>query len=169
MTTHDFADNKYFICVTKNGIVKRTNLSEYRNVRKKGLRAVTLAEGDEIASAFLTEGDCKILTATRNGAAICFDENDCRPMSRQARGVKAIKLRDEDYVVGATKVFDPTATILTVTDKGMGRRCAVDSYRLQRRGGLGLKTIRSAMKRDMSAGSARLVLTMTLSLSALTA
>ena len=139
MTTHDFADNKYFICVTKNGIVKRTNLSEYRNVRKKGLRAVTLAEGDEIASAFLTEGDCKILTATRNGAAICFDENDCRPMSRQARGVKAIKLRDEDYVVGATKVFDPTATILTVTDKGMGRRCAVDSYRLQRRGGLGLK------------------------------
>ncbi|MCI5752248.1 MAG: DNA gyrase subunit A [Oscillospiraceae bacterium] len=139
MTTHDFADNKYFICVTKNGIVKRTNLSEYKNVRKKGLRAVTLAEGDEIASAFLTEGDCRILVATRNGAAICFDETDCRAMSRQARGVKAIKLRDDDFVVGSTKVFDDTATILTVTDKGMGRRCAVSSYRLQRRGGLGLK------------------------------
>lgn len=139
MTTRDFADNKFFVCVTKNGIVKRTNLSEYKNVRKKGLRAVTLAEGDEIASAFLTEGDCRILTATRNGAAICFDENDCRAMSRQARGVKAIKLRDEDYVVGATKVFDDSATILTVTDMGMGRRCAVSSYRLQRRGGMGLK------------------------------
>ena len=139
MTTHDFADNKFFICVTKNGIVKRTKLSEYKNVRKKGLRAVTLAEGDEIASAFLTEGDCKILVATHNGAAICFDENDCRAMSRQARGVKAIKLRDDDFVVGSTKVFDDTATILTVTDKGMGRRCAVSSYRLQRRGGLGLK------------------------------
>ena len=139
MTTRDFADNKFFVCVTKNGIVKRTNLSEYKNVRKKGLRAVTLAEGDEIASAFLTVGDCRILTATRNGAAICFDEYDCRAMSRQARGVKAIKLRDEDYVVGATKVFDDSATILTVTDMGMGRRCAVSSYRLQRRGGMGLK------------------------------
>ena len=139
MTTHDFADNKYFICVTKNGTVKRTKLSEYKNVRKKGLRAITLAEGDEIASAFLTEGDCRILTATRNGSAICFDENDCRPLSRQARGVKAIKLRDNDYVVGATKVFDDNATILTVTDMGMGRRCAVSSYRLQKRGGFGMK------------------------------
>lgn len=139
MTTHDFAENKYFICVTKNGIVKRTNLSEYKNVRKKGLRAVTLAEGDEIAAAFLTEGDCRILAASHNGYAICFDEKDCRPLSRQARGVRAIKLRDGDFVVGATKVFDDNATILTVTEKGMGRRCAVSSYRLQKRGGLGLK------------------------------
>ena len=139
MTTRDFADNKYFICVTKNGTVKRTKLSEYKNVRKKGLRAVTLAEGDEIASAFLTEGDCKILAATHNGYAICFDESDCRPLSRQARGVRAIRLREGDYVVGATKVFDPNATILTVTEKGMGRRCAVTSYRIQKRGGMGLK------------------------------
>ncbi len=139
MTTVDFAENKYFICITKNGIVKRTNLSEYKNIRKRGLRAITVAEDDEIVSAFLTEGDCTILVASRNGAAIRFDETKARPLGRTARGVRAIKLREDDYVVGATKIFDDQATILTVTDKGMGRRCALSSYRLQNRGGLGLK------------------------------
>lgn len=139
MTTMDFADNKYFICITKNGLIKRTKLSEYKNVRKMGLRAINLVDGDEIAAAFLTEGDCSVLIATRNGAAIRFDEKDARPLGRTARGVRAIKFRDGDYVVGATKIFDDNASILTVTDKGMGRRCAVSSYRLQKRGGLGLK------------------------------
>ena len=139
MTTNDFADNKYFICITKKGIVKRTNLSEYKNIRKRGLRAITVAEDDEIVSAFLTEGDCTILVATRNGMSLRFDETKVRPLGRGARGVRAIKLRDEDYVVGATKIFDDKATILTVTDKGMGRRCAISSYRLQNRGGFGLK------------------------------
>ena len=139
MTTKDFAENKYFICITKNGMIKRTRLSEYKNVRKMGLRAVSLNEGDEIAAAFLTEGDCTVLIATRNGMAIRFDENKIRNMGRIARGVKAIKFRDGDYIVGATKIFDETATILTVTDKGMGRRAAVGSYRLQNRGGYGLK------------------------------
>lgn len=139
MTTTDFADNKYFICVTKNGTVKRTKLSEYKNIRKRGLRAITVAEDDEIVSAFLTEGDCTVLVASRNGMAIRFDENKARPLGRTARGVRAIKLREGDYVVGATKIFDDQATILTVTDKGMGRRCAISSYREQNRGGLGLK------------------------------
>lgn len=139
MTTKDFADNKYFICITKNGLVKRTKLSEYKNVRKMGLRAISLVEGDEIAAAFLTEGDCTVLVATRNGQAIRFDENGCRPLGRTARGVRVIKFREGDYVVGATKIFDENATILTVTDKGMGRRVASSSYRLQKRGGLGLK------------------------------
>ena len=139
MTTKDFAENKYFICITKNGMIKRTRLSEYRNVRKMGLRAVSLNEGDEIASAFLTEGDCTILIATRNGMAIRFDENLVRTLGRTARGVKSIKFRDGDYIVGATKIFDENATVLTVTDKGMGRRAAVNSYRLQNRGGYGLK------------------------------
>ena len=139
MTTNDFADNKYFICVTKNGIVKRTKLAEYKNIRKRGLRAITVSEDDEIVSAFLTEGDCTILVASRNGAAIRFDETKARPLGRTARGVRAIRLREDDYVVGATKIFDDQATILTVTDKGMGRRCAISSYRLQNRGGLGLK------------------------------
>ena len=139
MTTNDFAENKFFICVTKNGMIKRTRLSEYKNVRKMGLRAVTLMEGDEIASAFLTEGDCTVLIATRNGASIRFDENKIRSTGRIARGVRAIKFREGDYIVGATKIFDENASILTVTDKGMGRRAAVSSYRLQNRGGLGLK------------------------------
>lgn len=139
MTTKDFAENKFFICVTKNGLVKRTRLSEFKNIRKAGLRAITLNDGDEIAGGFLTEGDCTVLVATRNGAAIRFDETGCRPMGRTARGVRAIKFREGDYVVGATKIFDENATILTVTDKGLGRRSAVLSYRLQRRGGLGLK------------------------------
>ncbi|MDE7230986.1 MAG: DNA gyrase subunit A [Oscillospiraceae bacterium] len=139
MTTFDFADNKYFICITKNGLVKRTRLSEYKNVRKAGLRAITLVDGDEIAAGFLTEGDCTIIVATRNGAAIRFDENGIRSLGRTARGVRAIKFRGDDYVVGATKIFDESMSILTVTDKGMGRRCAVSSYRLQKRGGLGLK------------------------------
>ncbi len=139
MTTKDFAENKFFICITKNGLVKRTKLSEFKNIRKAGLRAITLNDGDEIAGGFLTEGDCTVLVATRNGAAIRFDETQCRPMGRTARGVRAIKFRDGDCVVGATKIFDESATILTVTDKGLGRRSAVSSYRLQRRGGLGLK------------------------------
>ena len=139
MTTFDFAENKFFNCITKNGIVKRTRLSEFKNIRKAGLRAITLLDGDEIAAGFLTEGDCTILIGTRNGAAIRFDENGVRVMGRTARGVHAIRFRGDDYVVGATKIFDESMSILTVTDKGMGRRCAVSSYRLQKRGGLGLK------------------------------
>ncbi len=139
MTTMDFADNKFFICLTKNGLVKRTRLSEFKNVRKGGLRAISLNDGDEIAGGFLTEGDCTVMAATRNGFAIRFDENDIRVMGRIARGVRAIKLREDDFIVGATKIFDENATILTVTDKGMGRRCAASSYRLQKRGGMGLK------------------------------
>lgn len=139
MTTIDFAENKYFVCLTKNGLCKRTRLSEFKNIRKGGLRSITLNDNDEIAGGFLTEGDCTVMAATRNGAAIRFDENDIRVMGRTARGVRAIKFRGDDYIVGVTKIFDDSATILTVTDKGMGRRCAVSSYRLQRRGGLGLK------------------------------
>ena len=132
MTTIDFAENKFFICLTKNGLVKRTRLSEFKNVRKGGLRAISLNDGDEIAGGFLTEGDCTVMAATRNGFAIRFDENDIRVMGRIARGVRAIKLRDDDCIIGATKIFDENATILTVTEKGMGRRCAAASYRLQR-------------------------------------
>ncbi|MCH5204260.1 MAG: DNA gyrase subunit A [Oscillospiraceae bacterium] len=139
MTTKDFGENKYFICITKNGLVKRTRLSEFKNIRKGGLRAITLNDNDEIAAGFLTEGDCTAIVATHNGAAIRFDENNVRSMGRIAHGVRAIRFRGDDYVVGATKIFDENATVLTVTDRGMGRRCAVSSYRLQNRGGLGLK------------------------------
>lgn len=138
MKTSGFPENKFFICITKQGKIKRTPLSDYKNLRKGGLRAVGLDDGDEIASAFLTEGDSHIVIGTRNGMAINFLESDIRSMGRIAHGVRAIKLRGEDYIVGACKAYDKNMTILTVTDKGMGRRCQVTDYRVQKRGGFGI-------------------------------
>lgn len=139
MKTSDFAENKYFICVTKYGKIKRTPLYDFRNVRKNGLRAITLAEGDEIASAHLTEGDSSIIVATHLGMAIHFSEDKIRSMGRLAAGVRAIKLREDDYIVGAAKVYSDDMRILTVTDKGYGRLSALSDYRMQNRGGNGLK------------------------------
>lgn len=139
MKTSDFAENKYFICVTKYGKIKRTPLYDFRNVRKNGLRAITLAEGDEIAAAHLTEGDSSIIVATHLGMAIHFSEDKIRSMGRLASGVRAIKLREDDYIVGAAKVYSDDMRILTVTDKGYGRLSALSDYRMQNRGGNGLK------------------------------
>lgn len=139
MKTSDFAENKYFICVTKYGKIKRTPLYDFRNVRKNGLRAITLAEGDEIAAAHLTEGDSSIIVATHLGMAIHFSEDRIRSMGRLAAGVRAIRLRDDDYIVGAAKVYSDDMRILTVTDKGYGRLSALSDYRMQNRGGNGLK------------------------------
>ena len=139
MKTSDFAENKYFICVTKYGKIKRTPLYDFRNVRKNGLRAITLAEGDEIAAAHLTEGDSSIIIATHLGMAIHFSEDKIRSMGRLAAGVRAIKLREGDYIVGAAKVYSDDMRILTVTDKGYGRLSALSDYRMQNRGGNGLK------------------------------
>lgn len=139
MKTSDFAENKYFICVTKYGKIKRTPLYDFRNVRKNGLRAITLAEGDEIAAAHLTEGDSSIIVATHLGMAIHFSEDKIRSMGRLAAGVRAIKLREDDYIVGAAKVYSDDMRILTVTDKGYGRLSSLSDYRMQNRGGNGLK------------------------------
>ena len=138
MKTADFSENKYFVCVTKQGKIKRTNLSAFKNIRKRGLRAITLMEGDEIAAAHLTEGDSGVLIATHNGRAITFMEDKIRSMGRMAAGVRAIKLNDGDYVVGATKAYDENMTILTVTDKGLGRRTALKNYPVRNRGGYGV-------------------------------
>lgn len=139
LKTSDFAENKFFICITKGGKIKRTPLADFKNVRKNGLRAITLGENDEIAAAHLTEGDSSVIVATHNGMAIHFREDKIRSMGRLAQGVRAIKLIDDDYVVGAAKVYGEGMTILTVTDKGLGRRTEVEKYTLQNRGGKGLK------------------------------
>lgn len=152
MKTSDFAENKFFICITKQGKIKRTPLSDYKNLRKGGLRAVGLDEGDEIASAFLTEGDSHIMIGTRNGMAINFLETDIRSMGRTAHGVRAIKLREGDYIVGACKVYDVNMTILTVTDKGMGRRCQVTDYRVQKRGGFGILNYKASEEKGFVCG-----------------
>ena len=135
--TTDYEDGKFLIMVTKNGKIKRTPLSAYKNVRKTGLRAVGLDDGDEIAGVRLTDGSAQVIVATRNGYAIRIDETQMRPMSRTAHGVKAIKLRDGDYVVSMARVREG-ASVLTVTDKGLGRRVKLDDYRIQNRGGYGM-------------------------------
>ncbi len=135
--TADFDSGKNIIMVTKHGKIKRTPLDAYKNVRKNGLIALGLDDGDEIAGVRMTDGTAQVIVATRNGAAIRIDENQIRKMSRSAHGVKAIKLRGDDEVVSMARVREG-ATVLTVTDKGSGRRCELDSYRIQNRGGYGL-------------------------------
>ena len=135
--TEDFDAGKFLILVTKNGKIKRTNLSAYKNVRKNGLIAIGLDEGDEIAGVRMTDGNAQLLIATRNGMAIRIEENTVRPLSRSAHGVKAIRLREGDSVVSIARVREG-ATVLTVSDKGLGRRSELSTYRIQNRGGYGL-------------------------------
>ncbi|MGN0604625.1 MAG: DNA gyrase subunit A [Oscillospiraceae bacterium] len=135
--TTDFDSGKNIIMVTKNGKIKRTQLDAYKNVRKNGLIAIGLDEGDEIAGVRMTDGNAQVMVATKNGYAIRIEESGIRKMSRSAHGVKAIKLREGDEVVSMARVREG-ATVLTVTDKGNGRRCTLDSYRIQNRGGYGM-------------------------------
>ena len=119
--TTDFSEDKFITMVTKNGKIKRSNLSLYKNVRKNGLIAIGLDDGDEIAGVRMTDGNEQIFVATRNGMAIRIEESKGRSMSRSAHGVRAIKLRDGDYVVGIARVR-PGAALLTVTENGYGKR-----------------------------------------------
>ena len=135
--TTEFTDDKFITIVTKNGKIKRTNLSLYRNVRKNGLIAIGLDDGDEIAGVRMTNGKEQIFVATRNGMAIRIEEEKGRALSRSAHGVKAIKLREGDYVVGVARVREG-ASLLTVTDNGYGKRTELENYRIQNRGGYGL-------------------------------
>ncbi len=135
--TTDFNDDKFITMVTKNGKIKRTNLSLYKNVRKNGLIAIGLDEGDEIEGVRMTDGDEQLFVATHNGMAIRLEENKIRALSRSAHGVKAIKLRDGDYVVSMAKVREG-ASLLTVTENGYGKKTEIESYRIQNRGGYGL-------------------------------
>ncbi len=132
-----FDDDKYIVMVTKNGKIKRTPLSAYKNVRKHGLIAIGLDEGDEIAGVRLTSGEDELIVATHKGAAIRIKETNARTMSRTAHGVRVIKLRDDDYVVSMARVREG-ASVLTVSEKGLGRRVPLESYRIQNRGGYGL-------------------------------
>ena len=135
--TDSFEDGRFIVMVTKNGKIKRTPLSSYKNVRKNGLRAIGLDEGDEIEGVRMTSGKNQLIIATHNGYAIRVNETDIREMSRTAHGVKAIKLRDGDYVVSMARVRDGAA-VLTVAENGLGRRVALENYRIQRRGGFGM-------------------------------
>lgn len=134
----DFGEDKYYLCMaTKGGVIKRTKLDDYKNIRKSGIIAINLDEGDELRWVRLTDGEQKLMVATRNGMSICFKEDDARCIGRTARGVKAITLDDSDEVVGMI-VFSDSGKVLTVSEKGYGRQSDVSNYRVQNRGGKGL-------------------------------
>ena len=134
----DFGEDKYFLCMaTKKGVIKRTELDAYKNIRKSGIIAINLDEGDELRWVKLTDGEQNLMVATRKGMSICFKENDARAIGRTARGVRAITLSDGDEVVGMV-IFGNEGKVLTISEKGYGRRSDVSNYRVQNRGGKGL-------------------------------
>ncbi|MBQ8216383.1 MAG: DNA gyrase subunit A [Oscillospiraceae bacterium] len=131
-------DDSFLLFVTKNGTVKRMAQSALRNIRSNGIRALTLDEGDELISVLTTTGSEKIIIATRNGLAASFDENDVRPMGRTAVGVRGIRLKGDDYVVAAGIAGEDCA-VLSITEKGYGKRTLCSEYSVHGRGGVGLK------------------------------
>ena len=131
-------DASYITMVTRQGLIKRTPLSQFRNIRKGGLNAIALNEDDALVWCHLTGGEDELIVATHDGAAIHFSEAGARAMGRTGHGVRVIKLRDGDYVVGVG-VCRPGATVLTVTEDGKGRRSLIDDYRITKRGGLGIR------------------------------
>ena len=128
----------YLVMVTRNGTVKRLPVTALKNIRNSGIRALRLEEGDQLISVRETDGTRKILIATHDGMAVCFDENDVRPMGREAVGVRGIRLREGDYVVGAARARAGKC-VLTITEKGYGKRTPVEEYRITNRGGIGIK------------------------------
>ena len=128
----------YLFMVTKQGTVKRLPVETLKNIRQSGIRALTLDEGDELVTVRETDGTRKILIATHDGMAVCFDENDVRPMGRTAVGVRGIRLREGDYVVGAARAKEGHE-VLSITEKGYGKKTPVEEYRVTGRGGLGVK------------------------------
>ena len=131
-------DQLYLFMTTRNGTVKRLEVSALKNLRNNGIRALTLDEGDRLIDVQETHGSDRILIATHDGQAVCFDETDVRAMGRTAVGVRGIRLREGDYVVGAAKAV-PGKTVLSITERGYGKRTAVEEYRITARGGLGIR------------------------------
>ena len=131
-------EESYLFFVTRNGTVKRVEQTALRNIRSNGLRAITLDEGDELISVLPTTGHENIFIATRNGMAVCFEETDVRAMGRMAVGVRGIRLREGDYVIGAGS-SEQGGAVLTVTERGYGKRTALEEYAVKGRGGIGVK------------------------------
>jgi DNA gyrase subunit A len=140
-----FAEGQYAVMVTRLGVIKKTELSEFANIRSNGIIAMGVDEGDELMSVELTDGQKKIFIATNDGMAICFEEDEVRDMGRQARGVRGITLREGDYVVSVVAVTGD-AQMLTVTSNGFGKQTALSEYRVTGRGGKGVINIKTTEK-----------------------
>ena len=128
----------YLFMTTRNGTVKRLEVSALKNLRNNGIRALTLDEGDQLISVTETRGHDRVLIATHDGQAVCFDETDVRAMGRTAVGVRGIRLREGDFVIGAARA-DEGKTVLSITENGYGKRTPIEEYRITNRGGLGIR------------------------------
>jgi len=139
----EFSSDQFVIFATRKGIVKRTSLDQFSNIRRAGIRAIEIAEGDQLMDAHLTDGKHHVLLGVRSGKAIRFEETDVRPMGRTARGVKGIELSSRDDRVVGMMVVDPddTEAVLSVSENGFGKRTPLEEYRLQNRGGKGIITM----------------------------
>lgn len=146
----EFEDDKYLIMITKNGVIKRTKLTSFNTARKGGLIAVDLDEGDELSWVRMTDGNREMLVATKKGKSIRFNETDVREVGRSARGVRALRLKDDDAVVGMV-VIDKEKSILTVSETGYGRVSDIDDYRIQSRGGQGVINYHTEKYGDVAA------------------
>ena len=132
------SSNLQLTMVTENGTVKRVAVSAFRNLRQNGIRALRLDEGDRLVSVLETDGQSRVLIATYDGMAVCFDENDVRSMGRDAVGVRGIRLREGDRVIGAARAVDG-CQVLSITERGFGKQTPVEEYRVTNRGGIGIK------------------------------
>ena len=153
LLTREMEEDAYLVMVTRNGTVKRLEMKTLDTNRKGGIRALTLDEGDELITVLKTNGSDKIILATEQGMAICFEETDVRPMGRDAGGVRGIRLDEGDRVVGAC-VAESGKELLTVTKNGFGKRTALEEYHAQNRGGKGLKNYNLTAKTGLVAGVA---------------
>jgi DNA gyrase subunit A len=147
MAVRDFTEKIYLTMVTKNGVIKKTLLSEYQNIRANGINAINIDEGDELLDVIRTDGSCQIFVATHDGMAVKFNETDVRPMGRAARGVRGVNLRPGDYCVSVSAVSqEGTEKMLTVSENGFGKQTTVNSYRLTKRGGIGVINMKTTEK-----------------------
>ncbi|EGJ26710.1 DNA gyrase subunit A [Streptococcus porcinus] len=144
-------DNKFFFFTTRQGLVKRTNASEFGNIRQNGLRALNLKDGDELINVLLTDGSEDIIIGTKSGYSVRFEEASIRNMGRSATGVRGVKLRDDDLVVGASRISD-NQEVLIITEKGYGKRTPATEYPTKGRGGKGIKTANITAKNGQLAG-----------------
>ena len=143
----NFAEGKYLLMATKNGLIKKTALKEYDSTRKTGLQGITLKEDDELIDVRLTDGEDNVVLVTRNGMCITFDEKDVRPIGRVSQGVIGIRLDEDDEVIGMESVISGgKATLLAITENGFGKRTELDEYRVQNRGGKGVITYKITPK-----------------------
>lgn len=147
MPVRDFTEEVYLTMVTRNGVIKKTLLSDYQNIRVTGINAINIDEGDELLNVIRTDGKMQIFIATHNGMAVRFNETDVRPMGRVARGVRGVNLRDGDYVVSVCAVSpEGEQKILSVSENGFGKQTQVGNYRLTKRGGIGVINMKTTEK-----------------------